>query len=122
MPCTLNATSSAALLCTDARQVNQDYWRVLAPVAGQPTGGSRQLGFRELLYFELISSRSVGSEAPGAELIERFGSHSAVIQGSSNLMGVRDPVVDALAGKVAAARTRVRSLPASGRVMATSMT
>lgn len=54
----LNATTGAALLGTDARQLNQEYRRVLAPVAGQPTGGSRQLGFRELLYFELISSLS----------------------------------------------------------------
>jgi len=47
---------SAALLGTDVRQLNQEYRRVLAPVAGRATGGSRQLGFRELLYFELISS------------------------------------------------------------------
>lgn len=51
----LNATTSAALLGTDARQLNQEYRRVLAPVAGLATGESRQLGFRELLYFELIS-------------------------------------------------------------------
>jgi microcin C transport system substrate-binding protein len=70
--------------------------------------------------FELISSRSVGSEAPGAELLERFGSRSAAIQGSSNLMGVRDPVVDALAAQAAAARTRpqlVAALRALDRVL-----
>jgi len=52
----LNATTGAALLGTDARQLNQEYRRVLAPVAGQATGEGRLLGFRELLYFELISS------------------------------------------------------------------
>ena len=30
--------------------------------------------------FELISSRIVGSEAPGAELLERFGSRAAAIE------------------------------------------
>lgn len=70
--------------------------------------------------FELISSRTVGSEAPGAELLERFGSRSASVPGSSNLMGVRDPVVDALASKAAAARTRpelVAALRALDRVL-----
>ena len=52
----LNATTGAALLGTDARQLNQEYRRVLATVAGPAEAGSRQLGFRELLYFELIGS------------------------------------------------------------------
>ena len=52
----LNATTGAALLGTDARQLNQEYRRVLAQVAGPATGKVRQLGFRELLYFELIGS------------------------------------------------------------------
>jgi len=74
MPCRLNATTGAALLGTDARQLNQEYRRVLAPVAGQPTGGSRQLGFRELLYFELISSLSEqGLQLSPSQKQEVFG-------------------------------------------------
>lgn len=70
--------------------------------------------------FELISSRTVGSEAPGAELLERFGSRAAGIEGSSNLMGVRDPVVDALIERAVAARRRpelVAALRALDRVL-----
>ena len=52
----LSATTGAALLGTDARQLNQEYRRVLAQVAGPAAGKVRQLGFRELLYFELIGS------------------------------------------------------------------
>jgi len=52
----LSPTIGAALLGIDARQLNQDYRRVLAPVAGHVSGGPRQLGFRELLYFELIGN------------------------------------------------------------------
>lgn len=54
--------------------MNQEYRRVLAPVAGQPTGGSRQLGFRELLYFELISSLSEqGLQLSPSQKQEVFG-------------------------------------------------
>ena len=52
----LNATTGAALLGTDAQLLHQEYRRVLAPVAGEPLQGARQLGFRELVYFELIGS------------------------------------------------------------------
>jgi hypothetical protein len=52
----LNATTGAALLGTDAQLLHQEYRRVLAPVAGEPLRGARQLGFRELVYFELIGS------------------------------------------------------------------
>lgn len=70
--------------------------------------------------FELVSSRTVGSEAPGAELLERFGSRAAAIEGSANLMGVRDPVVDALIERAVAARRRpelVAALRALDRVL-----
>lgn len=70
--------------------------------------------------FELVSSRIVGSEAPGAELLERFGSRAAAIEGSANLMGVRDPVVDALIERAVAARRRpelVAALRALDRVL-----
>lgn len=74
----------------------------------------------DVFDFELVSSRSVGSEAPGAELLERFGSKAASVEGSGNLMGVRDPVVDALLDRAVAARKRpdlVAALRALDRVL-----
>ena len=46
--------------------------------------------------FDLFTVRIPGSESPGSELLDRFGSQSADTEGSSNLIGVRDPAVDAL--------------------------
>ncbi len=74
----------------------------------------------DVFDFELVSSRSVGSEAPGTELLERFGSKAAGIEGSGNLIGVRDPVVDALLDRAVAARRRpelVVALRALDRVL-----
>ena len=70
--------------------------------------------------FDLTSSRVPGSETPGSELLARFGSESAATEGSSNLMGVRDPAVDALLEKAVSATTRpalVASLRALDRVL-----
>jgi microcin C transport system substrate-binding protein len=60
----------------------------------------------DVFDFEVISNRTVGSEAPGTELVERFGSVSARTEGSGNLMGVVDPAVDALLQHVISAQTR----------------
>ncbi len=60
----------------------------------------------DVFDFELVSNRIGGSEAPGTELLERFGSKSADTEGSSNIIGVKDPAVDALLDKVLAAQTR----------------
>jgi microcin C transport system substrate-binding protein len=60
----------------------------------------------DVFDFELVSNRIGGSEAPGTELLERYGSKSADTEGSSNIIGVKDPVVDALLDKVVAAQTR----------------
>jgi microcin C transport system substrate-binding protein len=60
----------------------------------------------DVFDFELISNRIGGSEAPGTELLERFGSKAADTEGSSNIIGVKDPAVDALLDKVVAAQTR----------------
>ena len=60
----------------------------------------------DVFDFELISNRIGGSEAPGTELLERFGSKSADTEGSSNIIGVKDSAVDALLDKVVAAQTR----------------
>ncbi|MDI9330585.1 MAG: extracellular solute-binding protein [Alphaproteobacteria bacterium] len=60
----------------------------------------------DVFDFEVISNRTVGSEAPGTELMERFGSVAARTEGSGNLMGVSDPTVDALLQLVISAQTR----------------
>ena len=74
----------------------------------------------DVFDFDITSSRMVGSEAPGAQLQDRFASKSAANEGSSNLMGVRDPAVDALVDRASSATTRaelVASLRALDRVL-----
>jgi len=66
----------------------------------------------DVFDFEIISHRTVGSESPGTELFERFGSKSANTEGSANFMGVRDPAVDALLDKVVSAKTRPQLITA----------
>ncbi len=70
--------------------------------------------------FDLFTARFPGEEAPGGDLSDRFGSKSAGIEGSSNLIGIRDPSVDALIQQVQLARTRpqlVTRLRALDRVL-----
>lgn len=74
----------------------------------------------DVFDFDIISNRTVGSEAPGTELLERFGSRSADVEGSGNVLGLKDPAVDALLDKVVSATTRpqlVTSLRALDRVL-----
>ena len=74
----------------------------------------------DVFDFDLFTVRSPGSETPGNELVDRFGSKSADTEGSSNLMGIRDPAVDALLGKAVSATKRpelVASLRALDRVL-----
>ena len=74
----------------------------------------------DVFDFELISNRIGGSEAPGTELLERFGSKAADTEGSSNVIGVKDPAIDALLDKAVAAQTRpqlVAALKALDRVL-----
>lgn len=66
----------------------------------------------DVFDFDIISHRNVGSESPGTELTERFGSKAASTEGSGNFMGVHDPVVDALLDKVLAARSRPQLITA----------
>ncbi|MCC7484225.1 MAG: ABC transporter substrate-binding protein [Burkholderiales bacterium] len=74
----------------------------------------------DVFDFDLFTVRIPGSETPGSELQDRFGSKSADTEGSSNLIGVRDPAVDALLGHVVSATTRpqlIASLRALDRVL-----
>ena len=56
--------------------------------------------------FDIFTVRIPGSESPGAELLDRFGSQSADTEGSSNLMGIKDPAIDALVNLAVSSRTR----------------
>jgi len=74
----------------------------------------------DVFDFDITSIRTVGSEAPGSELKDRFTSAAARSEGSGNLMGIRDPAVDALVEQVTAATTRpelVARLRALDRVL-----
>jgi microcin C transport system substrate-binding protein len=74
----------------------------------------------DVFDFDLFTVRIPGNEAPGSELLDRFGSQSAEIEGSSNLMGIKDPAIDALVSLAVASRTRpelVARLRALDRVL-----
>ncbi len=74
----------------------------------------------DVFDFEIISNRTVGSESPGTELVERFGSKAASTEGSGNFMGIQDPAVDALLEHVLSAKTRpqlITALRALDRVL-----
>ncbi|WP_396432589.1 extracellular solute-binding protein [Limnohabitans sp.] len=74
----------------------------------------------DVFDFDIVSNRTVGSEAPGTELLERYGSRSADVEGSGNVIGLKDPAVDALLDKVVSATTRpelVTRLRALDRVL-----
>jgi len=60
----------------------------------------------DVFDFDLFTVRIPGSEAPGAELLDRFGSQSADTEGSSNLIGIKDPAIDALVSLAVSSRTR----------------
>ena len=74
----------------------------------------------DVFDFDIFTVRLPGNEAPGAELVDRFGSASASVEGSSNLIGIKDAAVDALLEKVVSAHTRpelVASLRSLDRVL-----
>ena len=60
----------------------------------------------DVFDFDLTTIRMRGSESPGSELMDRFGSKSADTQGSSNFVGVRDKNVDILLQLALASTTR----------------
>jgi microcin C transport system substrate-binding protein len=62
--------------------------------------------------FEVATRRLPGSNAPGVEMFELFGSAAAATPGSANLWGIADPAVDALLQKIVGATTRVELVAA----------
>ena len=66
--------------------------------------------------FDIIAFAYTFFPPPGTELRNYFGSEAAGIDGSANVMGIRNPVVDALIEKVATARD-LSSLQAATRAL-----
>ena len=74
----------------------------------------------DVFDYDIFIVRIPGTESPGSELIDRFGSNSAKTEGSGNLIGIQDPAVDELLRHVVAAQTRpelIASLRALDRVL-----
>jgi microcin C transport system substrate-binding protein len=74
----------------------------------------------DVFDFDLFTIRIAGREAPGSELLDLFGSESADIEGSSNLIGIKDPAVDGLVELAVSSTTRpqlVARLRALDRVL-----
>ncbi|WP_449413112.1 extracellular solute-binding protein [Pandoraea soli] len=59
----------------------------------------------EAFDFDMISLRYPDSQIPGTELLDRFGSQSADVEGSDNAIGLKDPAVDALVADLVRAHT-----------------
>ena len=66
--------------------------------------------------YDIVSSRFSMQMIPGAELKNFFGSEAAGNEGSFNLSGIKDPIVDALITTVATAETR-EALQVAGRAL-----
>ncbi len=62
--------------------------------------------------FEVMSINFPGTNNPGQEYFDLFGSKAADIESSGNFAGVKSPAVDALIGKMVAAKTKADLLPA----------
>jgi microcin C transport system substrate-binding protein len=74
----------------------------------------------DVFDYDLFTIRIPGNEAPGADLIARFASDQADVEGSSNLIGIKDPAADALVNLAASAATRpelIASLRALDRLL-----
>jgi microcin C transport system substrate-binding protein len=56
--------------------------------------------------FDVVTSRFVMRLTPGIELRNYWGSDVADVEGSVNLAGIKDPVIDALINKVVEAKSR----------------
>lgn len=63
--------------------------------------------------FDIVTSRFVLRLTPGVELRDYWGSDTASMEGSRNLAGIKDPVVDALVGKVVEAKSRAELVTAT---------
>jgi microcin C transport system substrate-binding protein len=62
--------------------------------------------------FDMTGIRVPGTNNPGNELRDMFGSQAAKQEDSNNLWGIQDPAVDALIGKLVAAHTKPEAVAA----------
>lgn len=91
-------------------RVVNPYMRTLEKLGFQPS--YRQIDYAvyeqrmRRFEFEVISSRTLGRLVPGSELTQYFRADLAKQDGSSNLGGVQDPVVDELLRRIDAAQSR----------------
>lgn len=68
---------------------------------------------RKSFDFDAVTSRFVLRLTPGLEMKNFWGSEAATIDGSANLAGISDPVVDSLIEKIIAARSRAELVTAA---------
>lgn len=66
--------------------------------------------------FDMMWGLMGGSQSPGNELFDYFSSKSADEKGSSNLMGIKDPIADVLIEQIVQSKTR-EELVANVRVL-----
>ncbi len=66
--------------------------------------------------YDIASSRFTMQMTPGPELKAFFGSKAATNEGSFNMSGIKDPIVDAMMNKVVTAKSR-DELQAAGRAL-----
>jgi len=62
--------------------------------------------------FDITSLAYAGTNSPGQEFADLFGSKAAVTEDSGNLAGVSSPAVDALITRMTGAKTKAELLPA----------
>lgn len=62
--------------------------------------------------FDIITINFQGTHNPGQQMLEIFGSAAADKEGAGNFAGVKSPAVDALLGRIVAARSKEELLPA----------
>ena len=102
---------------------NEGGVRVVSPWARNLEKLGIQLSFRPVdfaLYqqrlskfeFDMTSLAYPGTNNPGQEFADMFGSKAADVEDSGNLSGMRSPAVDALISRMTAAKTKDELLPA----------
>ena len=107
--------------------VNPSFERIVLPFLGnlkrlgiaatvRTVDSSQYINRRKSFDFDMVVHVWGQSLSPGNEQRDYWSSASASVEGSLNLAGVRDPVVDALVEKVIAADTR-RELVAATRAL-----
>ncbi|MEJ5988867.1 extracellular solute-binding protein [Ramlibacter sp. PS3R-8] len=62
--------------------------------------------------FEIISINYPGTNTPGQDYVDLFGSKSAEVEDSGNLTGIQNPAVDELLRRMTSAQTKAELLPA----------